>query len=198
MSERRSRGPIDWADLRSRMEAAGRAIGAGGALGPEHAAAVLEARARALARPPDESLPGGTVELVTFAAGGARYGVDPLRVLEICRAGHVVPLPGAEPWVAGLAVWRGDLVQVVDLGVLLGGTPMPPSDRRTMVVLGADRASLALLAGGPGALEMVATQDLRPPPEEGGGREYIRAVSAAAVLVLDLDRVLSLVGRQPV
>lgn len=193
----RGRGPVDWADLRSRVEAAGRALLDGENRSPEATAALLEERARALARPPVEPHPGGMVELVTFAVGGVRYGVDPAGVLEMFRSSRVVPLPGGEPWVAGLTVWRGDLVVVVDLGVLLGGRPTPRSDRPSILVLGGERSSLGLLADGPGEVETVAASELRPPPEDGDGRELISAMTSRPVLVLNLDRVLSVAGHEP-
>jgi purine-binding chemotaxis protein CheW len=188
---------VDWGDLRSRVEAAARALTDGRSSSPEKSAAILEERARALARPAVESLPGATEALVTFSAGGVRYGVDPARVLEMCRAGHVVPLPGADAWIAGLAVWRGELVHALDLGVLLSGAAASVAPQPAMLVVGEERPSLALLADGPGELETVEAMDLRPPPEESGGREFIRGVSSAAVVVLDLKRVVEIAGREP-
>ncbi len=198
MTPHRGRGgPIDWTGLRSRVEAAARAVAGSDEPAPELAAALLQERARALARPPVEQVPGGTVRLVTFAVGGVRYGVEPARVREMFRAGRVVPLPGAEPWVVGLSVWRGDLVLAVDLGLLLGARPVAISERPSLLVVGDERYSLALVADGAGDVETMAAGELRPPPEDAGGRELIRGVSSQAVLVLDLDRLLGMVGQEP-
>ena len=36
----------------------------------------------------------------------------------------VVPIPHMPPWVIGVYNWRGEILWLVDLGYLLGGTPL--------------------------------------------------------------------------
>jgi purine-binding chemotaxis protein CheW len=167
---------------------------AGPAISAERVASVLEERARQLARPAATAEIAGAPTLVSFFSAGEHYGVDSRRVLEIGRVGHLVPLPRSEPWVAGLTSWRGALVLVIDLRLLLGAPGAPRPERPAMIVLGGGRALVAVLADSPGELLPVASNELRPAPEVIGGRAYIRGMRADAVLVLDVDRVLGAVA----
>jgi purine-binding chemotaxis protein CheW len=158
----------------------------------------LEQRARELARPVVDPEPADSPRLMSFSVAGERYGVEPRQVMEICRAGHLVPLPRAEPWVAGLTGWRGELVLVLDLRLLLGVPGSPSGTHLTLLVLGEDRPMAGVLADAPGELLALSPHDLRTPPDGISGKEYIRGMTADAVLVLDLDRVLGAVGSEPV
>jgi purine-binding chemotaxis protein CheW len=191
------RSGIDWTDLKRRVDAAGQAVAGDSAVPAERIPRLLEERARELARPILELGPGETPRLITFAIAGEHYAVEPRRVMEISRVTHLAPVPRAEPWVAGLTGWRGELVLVIDLRPLFGAQGAA-TRRSTMVVLGDDRPRLAMLADAPGELLAVPPDDLRPPPDGLAGREYLRGMTADAVLVLDVERILALVEPEPV
>jgi purine-binding chemotaxis protein CheW len=162
----------------------------------DRAAAILEERARALARPVTLGIEDHAADVITFAVAGEMYGVEPSLVLEVTRLDHLTPLPVAEPWVAGLTGWRGELILVADLRRLLGAPAAPFPERATLVVLGRGGAELALIADAPGRLEAIA-RDLGPPPAGIAGVEYLRGMTAEAVLVLDVDRVLGAARAEP-
>jgi purine-binding chemotaxis protein CheW len=187
---------IDWSDVRRRVDAAGRAIAGESRIPPELVPALLEERARALARPVIDTEPADSPRLISFSLAGELYGIEPRRVMEICRLGHLVPLPRAEPWVAGLTGWRGELVLVIDLRLLLGAEGSPRGERPTLLVLGEDRPLLGVLADAPGELLAISPHDLRAPPDGVSGKEYIRGMTTDTVLVLDVDRVLDAVGSE--
>jgi purine-binding chemotaxis protein CheW len=186
---------VDWTELRRRMDAIERAIAGVSALAPERVAGQLEQRARALARPVIHVGPVQAPRLMSFTMAGERYGVDLRRVREICRIEHLAPLPPAESWVAGLAGWRGELVLAIDLRALIGAPVSSLADRRMLVVLGDRRPAVGLLVDAPG--ELLPLDDLRPPPQGIAGKEYIAGMTADAVVVLDVDRVLGVVGSEP-
>ncbi len=191
-------GPgIDWADLKRRVDAAGEAVAGSALTSPEVVRAVLEDRARALARPAVEVERADAPRIITFRIGQEQYGVEPRRVLEITRSADVVPLPSAEPWIAGLTGWRGELVLVVDLRALLGGGTAARPERPTLVVLGTERPQLGVLADAPGELRALVASELRPPPEGLAGREFVRAMTGDAILLLDADRLMDTVGAGP-
>ena len=198
MPSRRERSErIDWTELRRRVDDAARAVDEMTALSEERAAALLEERARALARPVTLGLEDLADEVITFSIADELYGVEPARVLEVTRLGQLTPLPAAEPWIAGLTGWRGGLVLVADLRRLLGAPSRPRPERATLVVLGRGAAELAVLADAPGGLVTIDQQGLRTPPAGIAGGEYLRGMTAEAVLVLDVDRVLGAVRAEP-
>jgi len=63
--------------------------------------------------------------LLTFQAAGALYGVDAARVVSVIPRVNLRALPHAPAFLAGVFEHRGEVVSVIDLGVLLGSTPAP-------------------------------------------------------------------------
>jgi chemotaxis-related protein WspB len=64
--------------------------------------------------------------LLQFQAGKDRYGIDVSRVIEVIPMVVFRPLPHADPAVAGLFNYRGTMVPVIDLTVLLEGAASRP------------------------------------------------------------------------
>jgi chemotaxis-related protein WspB len=63
--------------------------------------------------------------LLTFTAGAHRYAVDVARVVELVPRVELRVVPHAPAYLAGLLGYRGQVVPVIDLGVLLGAAPCP-------------------------------------------------------------------------
>jgi len=61
--------------------------------------------------------------LLTFTAGANCYAVDVARVVELIPKVELRPVPHAPLFLAGLLGYRGRVVPVIDLGLLLGGAP---------------------------------------------------------------------------
>lgn len=159
--------------------------------------AVLAARAQALARPIGEPEHGETLDLVTFLLQDEAYAVASRSVLEMFRTVDVTPLPGAEPPVVGVTAWRGELLPVVDLRMLLGLSPTRLSAGGLLVVLGRERAVLALPADAPGDVRTIAAAAIRPAT---GLRtaEYVRGLTPRAEVLLDVEKILLVAGSEPV
>jgi len=58
-----------------------------------------------------------------FEAGGQRYALDALDIVEVVPAVGLHPPPSAPPVFAGFLAYRGAQVPVLDLCQLLAGTP---------------------------------------------------------------------------
>jgi purine-binding chemotaxis protein CheW len=191
------RGGMDWSDLRRRVDEAGRAVSGESAVSPERVAVLLAERARALARPLVEAGPAEAPGLMSFSVAGETYAVELGSVLEVSRVRQLAAMPRSEPWVAGLAGWRGDLVLVVDLRAMLGAPDAGSGGRSVLIVLGESRPVLGLLADAPGDLLSIPGTDLKPPPAGIAGRSYILGMTADAVLVLDVNRIFATVELEP-
>jgi chemotaxis signal transduction protein len=92
----------------------------------------------------DADDPGVLVRL-----GAGRYALPMTAVAEVGRVPKITRIPGLPAWVAGAANWRGRLLPVVDLRVLLTAqaadpTAVPVRDAR-LVVCAFDGMSLGLL-----------------------------------------------------
>ncbi|MDG3004881.1 chemotaxis protein CheW [Paludisphaera mucosa] len=72
--------------------------------------------------------------LLTFRAAGQRYAVDAARVVEVVPRVRLRPLPHAPAHLAGVLEYRGEVVSVVDVGILLGG-PAAAERLSTRIIL---------------------------------------------------------------
>jgi chemotaxis-related protein WspB len=61
--------------------------------------------------------------ILTFTAGANRYGVEVAWVVELVPRVELRPIPHAPAFLAGLLGYRGQVVPVIDLGMLLGAVP---------------------------------------------------------------------------
>jgi purine-binding chemotaxis protein CheW len=193
--------PVDWAELRRRVDAVGRVLA--GAADPERARAVLEQRARALARPATAPTAAGSVEAVTFALANERCAIESRYVFEVFRLKTLSPLPGATPPVSGVTAWRGDLLPVLDLRLPLGLPVAALNDLSRVIVLGRQRPAFGVLADAVLELVTIAVADVQAPPAApeaadtagtagAAARDYLRGITPQAVVVLDGERLLRL------
>jgi chemotaxis-related protein WspB len=63
--------------------------------------------------------------LLTFTAGGERYALDVAGIIELVPRVELRAIPHAPDFLAGLLGYRGEVVPVIDLGLLLGSSPCP-------------------------------------------------------------------------
>jgi chemotaxis-related protein WspB len=61
--------------------------------------------------------------LLLLKAGANRYAIDVVRVVELVPRVELRVIPYAPPFLAGLLAYRGKVIPVIDLGLLLNGTP---------------------------------------------------------------------------
>lgn len=103
--------------------------------------------------------------VLTFRVGATPYAVPVRQVVEVVPAVALRPVPHSPPCVPGLLHYRGSAVPVVDLGILLGGSPCAERlDTRILLVQGEVGGSasgrIGLLAEG--VNDLVAVADDRP------------------------------------
>jgi hypothetical protein len=70
---------------------------------------------------PEAALPATCLRV---RAGDVELSIDCRCLLEYGVPGGRTPVPGAAPWLLGLAQWRGRLLTVVDAGLLFGNAPV--------------------------------------------------------------------------
>jgi purine-binding chemotaxis protein CheW len=152
---------------------------------------VLEQRARELSRPPEPPAAPGTSEVLTFTLARETYAIETQYVIAVFRLGGITPLPGATPPLYGVTGWRGDVLTILDLRLLLGSTVTALDDLARVVVLGDRRAAFGILADTLGEIMSVTPDDLFSLEHERLGMgALIRGVTRDAVLLLDGQRLL--------
>jgi twitching motility protein PilI len=109
---------------------------------------------------------GAPVGGVLLRLGHSRFCVPMADVAEVTGLPAITRLPGASPWLLGVANWRGRMLPVLDLRSLLGVAVTPLASSARLVVV-ADTATGALTAGVvaeavPGVNDLDG--ELAPPP----------------------------------
>jgi purine-binding chemotaxis protein CheW len=171
---------------------------------PDQARQVLEERARALARPPEDQADGDTLELVVLAVGAERFGVDVRLVREVRPLAGLAPVPGTPASWAGLVNLRGSLCPVLWLRRYLGVGDDPDADppgQGVLVVVTAPFPA-ALLVDAAAEVRRCAPETLRPTTAAAADRAHaaVQAVTPDLLQVLDPGALLAdpalMVGRE--
>ncbi len=146
--------------------------------------AILDARARILARPrehADESAAADLLDVLVFAIRDERLAMPLASIVAIIHAGVVTPLPRAVAPVFGVTAWRGRPLTVLTLGAASSDA------QRRLIVLGdARRAAIGLLADSVEETRAVRRSALTPAPS-GARRAMMMGMTDDAVLVLDAN-----------
>jgi purine-binding chemotaxis protein CheW len=161
----------------------------------EQVRALLEERARVLARPVERRAVSGTFEAVSFVLADERYAVESRFVVEVFPLADLALLPGAKAPVLGVTAWRGGLLTVLDLRPLLGISTTALNDLGRVIVIGEARASFGILVDRVQEIVSLRLSEIHEPPDGVAvRREYLRGVTGGALLVLDAGALLRLCG----
>ncbi|MES2179339.1 MAG: chemotaxis protein CheW [Gemmatimonadota bacterium] len=153
---------------------------------------ILDRRTRELARPVQASTRRAGRLVVHFTLGGERLVIEAKWLLGVAKIATLASLPGSEPPVRGVTVWRGDLLTVLDIRPVLGISTAALSDMTRVLVVGERRARFGLLVDAVGEAVDLSDVGLLPTPANSMSREYLIGVTADAGLVLDGARLLQL------
>ena len=177
----------DWAAVRERLARAHAATTAAVDLPQERIHALMDERARALARRPVPPEPTDTLAVMTFALGTERYAIETPYVREVARPGDMSPVPGAPDFVHGVTNLRGEILCVVDLRTFFDVPFAGLTDRSRVVVLGLERTEFGILVDEAREIARLHPADVVSPPESvaGVGREFLLGVTREALILLD-------------
>lgn len=122
--------------------------------------------------PLDATVPGRSAvinQFVTFTSGGAFYGVEIMSVREIRSWQPTTPLPQRAVSARGVLDIRGSIVEVFDLGVVLGGPPLQATSGSVVLVLALENATVGLLVESVSDIIQVQDEDRMSVPDESAG-----------------------------
>ena len=134
---------LDWTELHARIARAAEATTRQLEPTAEEVRRILATRARELARVVAPPAAGADVELAFFSSGGEQFAIDADHVVEVSTLPEIEAVPWVPAVFRGVGNYRGEVLPVVDLRVLLTGKPQTGVSK-WMIVLGRTRAELAL------------------------------------------------------
>jgi len=157
------------------------------------AAAVLQARAQALARRETAAEPGASIELLEFRVARENYALESRHVLEVLPLVDLTPVPCTPAFVRGVVNVRGRITAVVDLRTFFGLPARGLADlHHTILVRGAG-LEFGVLADLVAGVRAHPRDGLQPagPGLTGVPSAYLLGMTAERLVVLDLERVFA-------
>ena len=134
---------------------------------------------------------------LTFQVGADRVAVDVRRVREVVPRVRVTPATGGPAWLAGVFVYRGRVVPVVDLHRLAGAGECPPHLSSRVILVprpGAPDELVGLLA-----TQVADIRDLPAPTARPAGGPLLGppvADGTGIIRLLDPDELLAALDSQ--
>ena len=130
-------------------------------------------------------------QIVVFALGEERYGLEISAVYEIIRPQPITAVPQAPASVVGVINLRGRIIPVVDLRFRFGLPDVIPGPGSRIVVCEANADRVGLMVDGVSEVLMVPEESIEATPEVavGPGTDYVRGVAKLAdqmIILLDL------------
>jgi purine-binding chemotaxis protein CheW len=187
---------IDWAAIIRRLAVAAAAISGELDHGPQAARRILEARARAAAKPPVRADDAERLEVLAFCLAGETYGVETCHVREVCQLKDLTAVPCTPPFIAGVMSLRGQIVAIIDLRKFFELPARGLTDLNRVIVLSGDDNEFGLLADSIGGVCSVIASDLQEglPTLTGIRERFLKGVTGQMLAVLDGGRLLGDAG----
>ena len=139
----------------------------------------------------------GADEYVSLKIHDLDLAASIVEITEINRCGDIFPVPGAAYSLRGVINLRGDVVTVIDLGLLLTGRPVEVDERSRFVVVECEGERVALLVEEIADIVAFSAAEIEGQPANVGGadRRWFKGVVKrrdGLVLVLDTAEVVAL------
>ena len=135
------------------------------------------------------------VDLLAFSKGGQRFGLPIETVLEVQALDHLSPVPRTPSFILGVVHWRGTILALFDIGILMGIAESGIADVHVAIVIEAAGQALRRCRAGVGALQVPVSQ-VRPATLTGGIPRWVVEHCTQDRIVLKMDAILQdAVGR---
>ncbi len=161
---------------------------------PERRKEILKARAKALARRPEEEESGiEHVDIVEFVLGRERYGVEARYVHEVLPLQELTPLPCTPPFVLGIMNMRGNILSVIDIRKFFDLPERGLTDLSKVIVLENGTMEFGILADAILGMRPIPLRDLQRslPTLTEIRAEYLKGVAEERLILLDGGKLLA-------
>ena len=189
----KNKKPIDWNEVKQRLETARVAIERIWAPTAEETKRVLEERAKALAREPARTeVEDEWIEVMEFTLAHERYAIASEHVREVYPLEELTPLPCTPTFVLGIVNLRGEILSIIDIKEFFDLPKKGLTDLNKVIVLESEDMMFGIVADAIGGVRRILRTDIQPPlPTLTGIREdYLQGVTAERIVVLDAGKLL--------
>jgi purine-binding chemotaxis protein CheW len=138
-------------------------------------------------------------QIVVFALGEERYGLEISAVYEIIRHQPITAVPQAPPSVEGVINLRGRIIPIVNLRFRFGLPDAHVSNSSRIVVCDANSRRVGLIVDGVSEVLMIPAEAIEQTPDVavGSNTEYVRGVAKLddqMIILLDLEHLFAVNG----
>lgn len=192
--KKKKSAPIDWHEVKQRLEVARVAIERAWAPSPEETRRILQTRARALGRAPEPmETAGERIEVVEFLLAQERYAIESRYVRDVYPLEHLTPLPCTPAFVLGIVNLRGEIVSVIDIKKFFELPEKGLTDLNKVIVLESGAMRFGILADVIFGVHHISTNDIQPslPTLTDIRADYLKGVTPQRTVVLDAEALLA-------
>lgn len=157
------------------------------------AKAILAARARALARPPQPAAQGSNLEVLEFRLANERYALETRHVSEVFPLRDLTAVPCTPAFIRGIVSVRGRIISVIDIKRFFDLPQEGLTDLHRVILVRNDEFEFGLLADAVAGVQVLALDALQHslPTLNGIRSDYLKGITSDQMVVLDLDRILA-------
>jgi purine-binding chemotaxis protein CheW len=188
------RQPVNWDNVRRRVDQLRVAIEHGWVPGPAESAHILHQRAEALATPLIvEARATEEIEVIEFCLGEERYGIESSVVREVFPLNELVIVPCTPSFVLGIINIRGEIVSVVDLKKLFELPERGITDLKRVLLLEGKGMLFGILVDQLFGVRTLAIDAIQNSLPVFGGRrtDYLRGITKDRLVVLDGNKLVA-------
>ena len=193
-TSRKNKMPIDWSEVKQRLEAARIATERIWAPTDEETQRILQERAQTLAREavPAEAADAG-IEVIEFLLAHERYAVASEHVRGVYPLEELTPLPCTPAFVLGIVNLRGEILSVIDLKKFFDLPEKGLTDLNKVIVLESEDMVFGIVADVISGVRRISRAGIQSslPTLTGIREDYLLGVTAERVVVLDAEKLLS-------
>lgn len=185
---------MDWSEVYDRLGRVAEATRQALDPTPERALALMDERARVLARvPARDPEPSEILEVASFLLAGERYAIETRHITRVVRLTDFTPVPGTPAFLGGVVNLRGEILALIDLRAFFGIVGAGLTDLSRIIVLGRERNEFGIMADRVEEVSTLRVDEVLDAPATlpGGGRAPLLGVTADARIVLDGSALLA-------
>lgn len=190
----KTRKPVDWGEVKQRLEAAQGAIERIFMPAAEDAQKTLQIRAQALAREtvPAEAADAG-IEVIEFLLAHERYAIASEYVREVYPLEELTTLPCTPAFVLGIINVRGEILSVIDIKKFFDLPEKGLTDLNKVIVLESADMRFGVVADVISGVRRIMRADIQSslPTLTGIREDYLLGVTAERVVILDAGKLLN-------
>jgi len=144
----------------------------------------------------EQTVNGGSRELLTFTLGREEYGIDILKVQEIRGYEAVTTIANAPEFIKGVINLRGIIVPIVDMRIKFNLGNVTYNESTVVIILNVSGRIVGMVVDGVSDVTSLKANEIKPAPEFGTDMDtkYIQGLGTVddrMIILVDIERLMS-------